>query len=1750
MKKLCALLIAFLLAGSLAWCQPAIAATEVSTVSSLMQVIKEEKQKAVYNINLNAPFNKDNCGVKESVSTETGEVIITNNVFDIPGRNGMDLSLNLEYRSRDAKSFNEGTRSNGGVSYGQIIIAWYDVFDANGYWLKTAGLQYAVSEVILAQYTPLGSTDKWLFNGTLQYLNGTTYFTTADIINTTVQKGLESEAKYAFGEGWSVDMPSLDVEGDSVYVSLPNGQTYTADFTSGTGLAKYELTDIVFTKDTSYGNGADTSAYKLYYASGDAYYFSAKGELLVEMDRFRNAIRYYWSDVNGKRLLTKIVDSVGRAVDIQYNDTVTIFKSGGKSVRLVKTPIPGATGRYYLSSFIDTKGREFKYKYTFQEAAFDQVAKAAVNNLYANLIEISYPTGAKTQYVFQKTTKNLGTSGYMEYFRAKERKDISGDKTYNRLTYQFHNEPDGYPVYKAGAIDELYKYYTTVTDSKGLTTKYMFNSKHLPYLTQQYSTRLLSETYTQYHPKYSMPIKTTSKTYNAKGIAFEKVDTYEYDHRGNTIAENHPDTPGEVNSVEHKTFYTYNFEYNLLTSKKFKQDKDTTIEVKYDLTLNKKNVQAENIYGNGKLLDSSEFDYDEYGNLESDKTQQKPGEWVTTEYRYGPEYKGAYLTEVIRAGVKDADGFTKGIRACFTYDFATGNQMTSTDGNGNVTTYEYDLLDRVTKEIEPNGCFETFSFDDINNIVEHTDRNKNQLVYYYDSLGNMTKVIEPVNNTVLAEMEYNEQEEVVLEKDGNRNLKRFNYDELTRLTGIVWAEPSAKVLAEKVVTYDEAFKDKFSNPFLKITVTEKGDKQDRIENYYFDAQDMLIKKGRIFNNKEEFAYYKFDYLDKVVEEKEFGGETSLFKYDALGRLIKETDALGNNTKYEYDLLGNLIAQTDALGKTTYFEYDSLGRKIIDREPYEKDKYSISKYYYDNADNLVKSVDPEGFVMKQHFNNRNFRTAIEKVHNSKSSNITKFEYDKEGNVTKVIEGLNNWNDPEYSAYSYKYDSLDRLELMADVSDRKTRYEYDGNGNLVKLIDRNNVSITYKYDGLDRVVQKLNSKDGNKNRITITFDKLGNTRKMVDPSGTTEFDYDILGHLTKVNYTNGIRQNYTYDNADRLTGMKVAQGSINHINLKYEYDKVGRLTKVNDTGKNYGYKYNKIGKLVEENNGVTGIKSEYNYYPSGNIKSLRHFDGKNLISSYEYRYDMRDNQTEKVDGEGTTKYFYDPQSRIKTVLQPDTGVENYEYDDLDNIKELTEIKGTKIETTNYMYDRDSRLLLQETDKGSETIQRRFTYDDNGNQLTKDEVIKRNGSTVASKSFQFGYDGFNQLRRVKDPDSRFTEYTYNGQGLRTKKDFGDRSTNYYYQKENIILETDQNNKVTATNIRGLRLISRATESSLYYYLHNAHGDVAQLLNDKGQAVKDYRYDTFGKEDFASPQAFGGKRTQEIWHQEIEKIDNPFRYSGEYLDEETGNYYLRARYYDPEIQRFINEDSYGVERGAAWLEHLYNYCGNDPINNVDPSGHIYDLVDIGMASWSWGEFATKPSWGNFGYAVLDTVGCLPGVPSPGYITRPLRMAKKADKVVEGIKTVKKGEKAAGAGKAIVNGKKKADKLDVNLQLFGGKKKAETLARNRANGAAFEQSTKKAISRTQKNVKEQITIKTTNGVKTKVDFIGNSKKTSKIKITESKSSSTAPLTKKQKVGFPEIAKSGGVVVGKGKAPFVGGTKIPPTKVDVKRPKK
>ena len=251
---------------------------------------------------------------------------------------------------------------------------------------------------------------------------------------------------------------------------------------------------------------------------------------------------------------------------------------------------------------------------------------------------------------------------------------------------------------------------------------------------------------------------------------------------------------------------------------------------------------------------------------------------------------------------------------------------------------------------------------------------------------------------------------------------------------------------------------------------------------------------------------------------------------------------------------------------------------------------------------------------------------------------------------------------------------------------------------------------------------------------------------------------------------------------------------------------------------------------------------------------------------------------------------------------------------------------------------------------------------------------------------------------------------------------------------------------------------------------------------------------------------------------VANRYRYNGKELHDELGLgwYDYGARMYDPSVGRWN-----GVDKLADHPNQVdkspYAYAWNNPVYYTDPDGNC---------PWCLGALIGAAS--DYG---LQVVGNLVEGKSLGDALTDVDGTSIATSAALGATGVGLLSKA---GKIFKTGKK------VN--------KATQLAKNAKKGAEFEKQVLKKISKSQTDVVEQITIKTKSGTKTRLDFVGKSK-SGKIKLTEAKSSQKAPLTKNQKNGFPEIAKDGGTVVGKGKGNFPGGTKIPPTKVDIIRPK-
>ena len=190
---------------------------------------------------------------------------------------------------------------------------------------------------------------------------------------------------------------------------------------------------------------------------------------------------------------------------------------------------------------------------------------------------------------------------------------------------------------------------------------------------------------------------------------------------------------------------------------------------------------------------------------------------------------------------------------------------------------------------------------------------------------------------------------------------------------------------------------------------------------------------------------------------------------------------------------------------------------------------------------------------------------------------------------------------------------------------------------------------------------------------------------------------------------------------------------------------------------------------------------------------------------------------------------------------------------------------------------------------------------------------------------YIALNQLTRTLTRNYKVS-FTYDAEGLRTSKTVNGEKTVFVWDGDQLVMEFSESGKVQKRYIRGndrgygsnLVYADKGTDTEKQYYVTDPHGNVVQLTDESGKVIKTYEYDSFGNE--VKPDG---------------KDDNPFRYCGEYYDKETEEIYLRARYYQPEVGRFLTRDTYTGKENEPLSLHLYTYCENDGVDNADPSGH-----------------------------------------------------------------------------------------------------------------------------------------------------------------------------------------------------------------------
>ena len=509
----------------------------------------------------------------------------------------------------------------------------------------------------------------------------------------------------------------------------------------------------------------------------------------------------------------------------------------------------------------------------------------------------------------------------------------------------------------------------------------------------------------------------------------------------------------------------------------------------------------------------------------------------------------------------------------------------------------------------------------------------------------------------------------------------------------------------------------------------------------------------------------------------------------------------------------------------------------------------------------------------------------------------FEYNYAGQVSRTINGNGN-------AIKYRYNSLGKVCERTDQLGYKETFQYDEEGNLTLHTDRDGRQVQRIYNVFgDPVYEKATDAGGENPCIsTWRYDSLGRLVHAVCDGHSYEYAYDSHGNLKEKRSNGKLQVSYTYDSTGNITEIKDPAG----VSTRYEYDLLGRMTCIHsgqDMKVQYGY--DSLDRIEHIHYG-NGVQTNYAYDCDGNISHLETRTESAVLLSFDYKYDGNGNRTAKTGIQGLTagssaldiRYQYDVRGQLLEECRNGAAV-RYAYDAAGNRIRKTE--GEK--ETRYRYNQKNQLLQKEDADGISC----FTYDRQGG------IIEEK---TAAGNRRFTYNSLHQQTQVETETGNIQKNRYDAEGLRYELIENGRRTSFVYHNGELLHEKGEEaglSKEATSYHLGAGIEAFQRDSKTYYYHQDEQLNTTLITDEKAAIRNHYQYDAFGA---------GLEAT--------EALPNRIRYTGQQYDEQTGQYYLRTRYYNPVLGRFMQEDVY---QGDGL--NLYAYCRNNSVVYYDPSGY-----------------------------------------------------------------------------------------------------------------------------------------------------------------------------------------------------------------------
>lgn len=908
--------------------------------------------------------------------------------------------------------------------------------------------------------------------------------------------------------------------------------------------------------------------------------------------------------------------------------------------------------------------------------------------------------------------------------------------------------------------------------------------------------------------------------------------------------------------------------------------------------------------------------YNNVGSKLEEKVIALTGETRATSYTYTPQY---WVETVI-----NPDGY----KVEYRYDKA-GHKIAEiypdipelSTVNNNIYRYAYDGLGRLEKLTKPDGGVEIYGYDEVGNRTTLTNARGYTTTYDYNALNNLIKVTEP--NSAVTQYYYDPNGNLVRRVQADNLQTDYTFNELNLLTQELGVRAGDWVKYR--FAYDKAGRVKAKqDPRGVVTVLAYyKDGQPKEQASYVSATPNMSLDLKLVQVGTAPTGYTLE-------------ERVTFQYYPAGNLYKVTDNLGSET-YEYDKLNRIKAETRELDGKTYrteYDYDFVGEL-------SKIKYPLSdewvNYYRDNTGHLV-----------------GISQVADNWKADPLSNPQNFTYDTAGNLHQLR--YNNGVVTDITPGQMGRPDLLTVRMPDGSTALSLDYAYDKNGN---VLSRNN--NIYQYDALDRLMSA--EIDGTFLVNTpaesgyVAEDYLANSPVHYE-LGDVQVALDYAASTLGVKF-GAVRQIGRVELEPQLSTHRVSR---DNLRIFAKSDGTGNFAEV--AAENWEFKKEETsGKIVitfknavsaceikihttfDDRDMLTGLAKNVAQF-TNQLKSMVKVYARTSRVQIDYQYDLRGNRKSETFTDVGSNYsvtytygYYFGSDRLKT-------------------RESQSVSGMK-SVGGYV---DGILSYGASERKA------YRYDIAGNLLEKGNNYTINGNsvmfTVTSgkdvEYWRYQYNAINKLSTVwkngTGSANIVARYFYDYAGDRLKVVEGSAVTHYVYGYSGKML-FEARYKTVATDPSAARG-SELTESKVARYIYAFGQQLAKVekTTENGQTrsvVYYYHNDNLGSTKMMTKQAGAGENLV-VFRQDYtpfgqnlqlpgessvsNQIEATLNFTGQIEETDIGLSYYNARYYDPEIGRFTQEDTHSGHLENPLTQNPYIYTLDNPLKYTDPTGHEVD--------------------------------------------------------------------------------------------------------------------------------------------------------------------------------------------------------------------